>query len=134
MTRNNQDKISICHCNGNSAAGELLRIAVQELVLAGKAELLSENKQRNATTQDNQAGLPKIIIVDGCGERCLYKRHLDNGTLGKYYLNLEDVGIVPIHLEDIAREDIELAKDAIDAECTDKTTRPPVLLAGCCCK
>ena len=54
--------------------------------------------------------------MDGCERRCLFNQLLEEVGIGKHQLALTDVGIEPVYLEDITRDDIELAINAIIAE------------------
>lgn len=54
--------------------------------------------------------------MDGCERRCLFNQLIEEGDIGKHQLVLTDVGIEPVYLEDITRDDIELAINAIIAE------------------
>lgn len=126
-----REKIIILPCNGDCAAGQITMIAAQELVLEGKAEWYSLHSQ---TAADTGAELPQsFIIIDGCEKQCLFTACLEQGIVGKHYLALPDVGIEPLYFQDITREDIELAKDAVIAECTEIDKMPPPLFSGCCC-
>jgi len=57
---------------------------------------------------------------------------LEEGLVGKHLLALADVGIEPVYLGDITRDDIQLAKNSIIAECKPVNKTPP-LFSGCCC-
>ena len=74
-----------------------------------------------------------FIIVDGCEKKCLFKAYLEKGLVGKHHLALPDVGIEPLYFKDMTRDEIELAKDAIIAECVEVDNTRPVLFSGCCC-
>ena len=127
-----EDKIFIVSCNGDSAAGRITWIAAQELVLEGKAEWFSTNYSKAG--QPVEAPPQSFIIVDGCDEQCLYRDYLKKGLVGKHHLTLPGVGIDPLSFQDITREDIELAKDAVIAECTIIDNMRPPLFSGCCCR
>ena len=62
----------------------------------------------------------------------MFRELLEKGLVGKHQLALSDLGIEPVNLEDITRDDIELAKNAIIAECK-PVSRTPQLFSGCCC-
>ena len=127
-----EDTIFIVSCNGYSAAGRTTWIAAQELVLEGKAEWFTTTYSK---TCDPAEGPPQsFIIIDGCEEQCLYKYYLEKGLVGKYHLTLPDVGIETLYFKDITREDIELAKDAVIAECVEIDNMRPTLFSGCCCR
>lgn len=126
-----REKIIILPCNGDCAAGQITTIAAQELVLEGKAEWYSLYSK---TASDPGGKVPQsFVIVDGCEEKCLFKAYLEKGLIGKHHLALPDLGIDPLNFEDISREEIELAKDAIIAECAEVDSTRPVLFSGCCC-
>jgi uncharacterized metal-binding protein len=127
-----KERIIILPCNGDSASGKITWLATQEMVLAGKAKLcLSFHKIRGILEASGRK-TPSFIIVDGCERRCLFNELLEEGLVGKHQLALTDVGIEPVYLEDITRDDIELAKNAIIAECK-PVNKTPQLFSGCCC-
>ena len=128
------EKIIISPCNGDSAPGKITWIATQEMVLTGKAELCLSFHQIREILETRVGKAPPFIIVDGCERRCLFNQLLEEGLIGKHQLALTDVGIEPVYLEDITRDDIELAKNAIIAECTSVSDVVPALFSGCCCK
>ena len=47
-------------------------------------------------------------------------------------LALTNVGIEPVYLADITRDDIELTKNAIKDECK-PINKTPQFFSGCCC-
>lgn len=127
-------KIVIFPCNGDSAVGRITWLATQELVLAGQAKWCL-SWQHIEEILDRQRTIPSpFIIVDGCEKQCLFNQLLEEGLVGKHHLDLSDVGINIAYVEDIKRDDIDLAKDAIIAECrpVKRDMHPP--LAGCCCR
>ncbi len=129
-----QHKIVILPCNGDSAAGSITWIAAQELVLEGKARWYSAESQDIGSTATDTVESEPFIILDGCDRQCLFNIFLEKGLIGEHTLALTDVGIEPIFMRDITRSDIELAKDAVIAECTSVDTMQPPLFPGCCCK
>jgi len=124
--------IIILPCNGGSAPGKITWIATQEIVLAGKAELCLSFLQIREILEARGGEAPPFVIVDGCDKRCLFNQLLEEGLVGKHLLALTDVGIEPVYLGDITRDDIQLAKNAIIAECKPVNKTPP-LFSGCCC-
>ncbi|MGB3210720.1 MAG: putative zinc-binding protein [Desulforhopalus sp.] len=129
-----QHKIVILPCKGDSAAGHLTWIVAQELVLEEKAQWYSEESQTNRPSVTDTVESKPFIILDGCDRRCLFNALLDKGLVGEHQLALTDVGIEPMYVKDITRNDIELAKDAVMAECTSVDTMKPPLFSKCCCK
>lgn len=127
-------KIVILPCNGDSAAGHITWIAAQELVLDGKAQWYSAESQASGPSITGTVESKPFIILDGCDRQCLFNAFLENGLVGEHRLALTDVGIEPMYMKDITRNDIELAKDAVIAECTPVDTMQPPLFSGCCCK
>lgn len=127
-------KIIILPCNGDSAAGKITWIATQEMVLAGMAEFCPSFQHVMKRLGPCGGQFPPLIIVDGCEKRCVFKKLFSEGYTGKHQLTLTDVGIEPVCQEDITRDDIELAKDAVIAECTSVDNVVPVLFSGCSCK
>lgn len=127
-----EDKIFIVSCNGDHPAGRITWIAAQELMLEGKAEWFSTNYSK-AGAQVEEAP-QTFIIVDGCEQQCLYREYPKKGLVGKQHLNLPGVGIEPLYFKDITREDIELAKDAVFAECSEIDNMRPPLFSGNCCR
>jgi uncharacterized metal-binding protein len=130
---NKQQKILIITCNGDSAAGKVAWLASQELVLEGKAEWCLSWQQIEETLVPNGNESTSFIIVEGCENKCLFNELLEEGLVGKHHLVLSDVGIDPVYLEDISREEIELAKEAIISECKPINKTIPPLFSGCCC-
>lgn len=129
-----QKKMVILPCNGDSATGKITWIAVQELVLEGKAEWYSPRCENDEESDPNSNHTRSFIIVDGCERKCLFNIYLEKGLVSKHQLALSDIGIDALYLDDIKRADIELAKDAIVAECAEVDNMRPLLLPGCCCK
>ena len=129
-----QEKIVILPCNGDSATGKITWIAAQELVLEGKADWYSPRCENDGESDTNSKHARSFIIVDGCERKCLFNIYLEKGLVSKHQLTLGDIGIDTLHLDDIKREDIELAKDAIAAECAVVDNMRPLLLSGCCCR
>jgi uncharacterized metal-binding protein len=127
-----KEKIIILPCNGDSASGKITWLATQEMVLAGKAKLCLSFHKIRGILEDSGRKTPSFIIVDGCERRCLFNEFLEEGLVGKHQLALTDVGIEPASLEDITRDDIELTKNAIKAECK-PINKTPQLFSGCCC-
>lgn len=127
-----EDKFFIVSCNGDSATGRITCIAAQELVLEGKAEWFSINPSKACDPVEEPP--QSFIIIDGCEEQCLYKNYLEKGFVGKHHLTLPSVGTEPLYFKDITREDIELAKDAVIAECVEIDNMRPALFSGCCCR
>ena len=128
-----KERIIILPCNGDSAAGKITWIATQEMVLAGEAELCISFQQLREVLKASGTKTSSLITVDGCERRCLFNEHLEEGLVGKHQLALTDVGIEPVYLEDITRDDIELTKNAIKAECKPINKTTPQLFSGCCC-
>lgn len=126
-------KILIISCNGNSAAGKVASLAAQELVLEGKAEWCFSWQQIEEIFSEKNSESSFFIIVEGCENKCLFNELLEEGLVGKHHLVLSDVGIDPVYLEDITREEIELAKEAIITECKPVNKTIPPLFSGCCC-
>lgn len=127
-----KEKIIILPCNGDCAAGKITWIATQQLVLEGEAEWYALYRE---VTGESEKEIPQLfIIVDGCDKQCLYNDYLEKGLLEKHRLCLSNLGIEPVHFQDLTGEDIELTKDAIIAECTEVDTEQPVLFSGCCCR
>jgi uncharacterized metal-binding protein len=129
-----QKKIIILSCNGDSAAGRTTRLAAQELVLEGKAEWYLSQLTFSRDNDEADDKSQPFITVDGCDKKCLFHQQLERGNLSKYQLTLTDMGIEPIYTEDITRDDIDLAKEAIIAECTMVSNAGPALFSGCCCR
>ena len=125
--------IIILPCNGDCGAGRITWLAAQELVLAGKARWYSAQLLA-AEAAANPVQEPPFILVDGCDRQCLFTTFLDKGLVGRHHLALSDVGIEPLSSNDISREEIELAKDAVIAECTPVDPLRPPRLPGCCCR
>jgi len=127
-------KIVILPCNGDSPAGRITWIAAQELVLEGKAQWYSGQSEDNGPSVTDTVESKPFIILDGCDSQCLFNTFLEKGLVGKHHLTLPDVGIEPMYMKDVTRNDIELAKDAVIAECTAVDTMRPLPFSGCCCK
>lgn len=127
-----KERIIILPCNGDSASGRITRLATQEMVLAGKAEWCLSFHQINDILEDSGRKTPAFIIVDGCERMCVFNELLEEGLIGKHQLALTDIGIEPVYLKDITRDDIELTKNAIIAECK-PVNKAPQLFSGCCC-
>ena len=53
---------------------------------------------------------------------------------GAHQLALPEVGIAPEVVDEITRDDIDLAKDAMIAECAPVGNAAPALFLGCCCR
>ncbi len=126
------EKIIVLPCNGDSAPGKITWVATQEMVLAGKAKPCLSFLQMKKILEARGGEAPPFIIVDGCEKKCLLNELLEEGLVANHLLALTDVGIEPLYLEDITRDDIELAKNAIIAECKPVNNTPP-LFSGCCC-
>lgn len=105
----------------------ITRIAAQELVLEGKANW-------HPATLAKKAGQLPLILLDGCDRKCLSRSFAKNDDPDVHRLALTDVGIEPSETEDITRDDIELAKDAVIAECTDVSDLHTPLFPGCGCR
>lgn len=134
-TTNIQKRIIILSCNGDSAAGRITRLAAQELVLEGKAEWYSSQLIFSRNNDEADDTSQPFIIVDGCDKKCSFYEQLERGLLSKHQLALTDLGIEPIYTEDITRDDIDLAKEAIIAECTKVSNDAvPALFSGSCCR
>lgn len=128
-----QKKIFIVPCNGAMANGHITWLAAQELVLEGKAIVCRSWNHINEILENNEHA-SSFIIVDGCENQCLFNQLIEEGLVGKHYLMLSDIGIDAIHHDDITRQDVELAKDAIVAECKPVTKTPPIYIPGCTCR
>lgn len=126
-------KIFILPCNGDCAAGRITWLAAQELVLAGQGEWCFSWRQIGEILEKTNERTSPFIIVDGCDRRCMFNQLLEEGLVGKHHLALSDVGIDILHYNDIEQGGIDLAKDAIIAECTPVNRSMPPPLAGCCC-
>jgi uncharacterized metal-binding protein len=128
---NRRNRIIILPCNGASAPGEITWIAAQELVIEGKARWFS----REIPFDRDGEGTSKtpVILVSGCQKSCKFNEHIEKENPEYHRLMLADIGIEPDFIEDITREDIELTKDAVIAECTPVSKAVPLLFA-CCCK
>ena len=111
----NSDKISgkiiIVLCNGNSAAGLLVRTAAQKMVLAGTAQWNSNAFLLKESTKSTDTGTQSIIVVSGCDKNCLFNEKLKNRFNGTHQLVLIEVGIEPVWFDDITRDDIDLVKE-----------------------
>lgn len=129
-----QEKIVILPCNGVCATGKITWIAAQELVLEGKAEWYSPLCGSDSDTEFKNKDSHSFIIVDGCESKCLFNAYLEKGLAGKHQLSLSDIGIDTLYLDDIKRDDIELAKGAIVVECAEADTLRHLPLLGCCCR
>ncbi len=129
-----KQKIYLLPCNGNSAEGKVTWLAAQELVLEKKAEWCLSWRQLGQLLEKIGDTSLAFICVDGCEKKCLFNHLLEEGLIGKHYLDLSDVGIIPMYLENITRDDIELAKEAIIAECKPVNKTVPPLFSGCCCR
>ncbi len=129
-----QHKIVILPCNGDSAAGNITMIAAQELVLEGKAQWYSAENEDNRLAITDTAESKPFILLDGCDRQCLFNSFLEKGFVGEHHMALTDVGIDPVYLDDITRNDIDLAKDAVIAECTSVDEMQSPRFSGCCCK
>ncbi len=127
-------KIRILPCNGDSPAGLVTWITAQELVLEGKAHWYSSISTDNGPAASGLVEPETFILVDGCDRQCLFNIFLDKGLVGEHNLALNDVGIEPTYMREIKRSDIDLAKDAVIAECTSVDTMQPILFSGCCCR
>lgn len=129
---NRQNRIIILPCNGDSAPGEITWIAAQELVLEGKAKWFG---QETPFCGDAKEEKPlSIFLVSGCQKSCVFNLHIDKKNPKNHRLMLVDLGIEPDFIEDITRDDIELTKDAIIAECTPVSKTTPPVFVGCCCR
>lgn len=125
-------KIRILPCNGSCAVGRITWLATQELVLEKKAEWClswGQIEEKNDIGDDSYT----FLSIDGCDNKCLFNELLEEGLIGKHHLVLSDVGIDPVYLDDITQDDIELAKEAIIAECKPVNKTIPPLFSGCCC-
>lgn len=129
-----QNTIFILPCNGDSAAGRITRLAAQELVLAGRAQWCLSWRQIGKLLEKAGEDTSSFIIVDGCEKRCVLNQLLEEGLVGRHYLALSDVGIDITSPDDVERKHIELAKDAIIAECAPLKQSVPPPLAGCSCR
>lgn len=127
-------EIAILPCNGDCAAGLVTWLASQELVLQKKAVWCLAYCEPEGVSELIMDETCQFILVDGCERKCLFNDFLERGLVGKYQLALTDVGIEPTFMSDITREDIELAKNAIIAECKDVESSRPPLFSGCCCR
>lgn len=129
---NRHNRIIILPCNGNSAPGEITWIAVQELVIEGKAIWFS----REIHFCRHGEGAPKItvILLSGCQKSCEFNEPIEKENPEYHRLMLADIAIEPDFIEDITSDDIELTKDAVLAECAPVSKAAPALFAGCCCK
>lgn len=87
------EKIIILPCNGDSAPGKITRIAAQEMVLAGKAELCLSFHQIREILEAHGGKAPPLIIVAGCERRCVFNELLEEGLISTHQLALVDVGI-----------------------------------------
>ena len=126
-------KITLVPCSGNCPEGQITRIAAQELVLEQKAEWCQSWQQLDKNLDTSAEESAPFIIIDGCEEQCLFNELLEDGLVGKHHLALSDIGIAPRQYDDISREDIELAKEAIIVECKPAKPSIPPLFSGCCC-
>lgn len=126
------EKLLVLPCNGDSAPGKITWLAPQEMVLDGEAEQCVSFDQIRKILEARNRNAPPFIMIDGCEKRCLFNELLKEGLVGKHLLTLTDLGIEPVYLEDITRDDIEMAKNAIIAECKPINKKPP-LFSGCCC-
>lgn len=122
--------IEILVCNGNSPSGRISWLAAQELVLEGKAVWHTGNRQADHH-KSAALNLKPFILVDGCDKQCLLQSFPENQP--PHYLDLTDLGIDPDGEEDISRDDIDLAKDGIIAECAPVGNYIPQFPSGCCC-
>jgi uncharacterized metal-binding protein len=136
-----KSKILIFPCGGSSDVGQLTVHAAQELILEGKAEWVSVGRIKDLPeTAHETTSTPPFIVVDGCEKQC-GRRYLEKLKCDiEFHLSLADLGIwnpqsprIP-QRADIGDEDLQLVKDAIIAESTRLSARPPMILGGCCCR
>jgi uncharacterized metal-binding protein len=127
-------RLIVLPCNGDSAPGKITWLATQEMVLVGEAEPCISFLQIREILEARGEQTPSFIIVYDCEKRCLFNELLEEGLVGKHLLALTVLGIEPVYLEDITRDDIELAKNAIIAECKPVNKTPPLFSGSCCGK
>lgn len=128
-----EKKILILSCNGHSAMGLITRLAAQELVLEGTAEWCPD-RSINEGVIVGDTTRQQIILVSGCRERCRFNDMRQKKFSTAHQFILSEVGIEPEELDEITRDDIDLAKDAVIAECTPVGNAAPVFFPGCCCR
>lgn len=128
-------KILIYPCRGNCSAGRLTSWATQELILQGKAEWLivdaaewSEEILKSAIN-----GRP-FIVVDGCERECGKKYFESAGWSFEFHLSLADLAIEKDGDWWSTGEELQLVKDAIVAESTRVSKKPPVMPMICWCR
>ncbi len=130
-----KSKIYIFPCAGVSNVGQLTRHAVQELVLEGKGEWGACAQDTGLqTVTGTLTDLAPFVVVDGCGEHCAKKRLETINCKFKFHLSLADLGIEKTESARVDGDELELVKDAIVAECSQVSERPPMIMAGCICR
>jgi uncharacterized metal-binding protein len=129
-----KSKICLLPCAGLSSVGQLTRHAVQELVLEGKGEWLT-------CTQDADlqiiilklTDIAPFVVVDGCEQHCVKKRLEAINCKFEFHLCLADLGIEKTESAGADGDELQLVKDAIVAECSQVSERPPIIMTGCSC-
>ncbi|TKB25486.1 hypothetical protein FCL47_13160 [Desulfopila sp. IMCC35006] len=130
-----KSKILMLPCAGASRAGQLTRHAVQELVLEGKGEWVDGGRGANLPEMIcRPADALPFIVVDGCEQQCGRKQLGALNCNLEFHLSLADLGIEKTESTDLWCDALQLVKDAIIAEGTRLSERPPIILGGCGCR
>lgn len=129
------DTIFIYPCCGKCNAGRLTSRATQELILQGKAEwFIAQPEEALKDVVARTINGRPFIIVDGCHLECVRKYFESHGCAFEFHLSLADLAIEKECEEGIIDEELQLVKDAIIAESTRISEKPPVLLTPCWCR
>lgn len=130
-----QGRILMYPCAGSCYAGQLTRQAVQGLVIEGKGLWLGP-KQCLALSlpQGNENCASAFIVVDGCKRHCGKMQLAAGNGHPEFHLCLSDLAIEKKGPANAAGDTLQLVKDAISAECTRLTDRPPAIPGGCGCR
>jgi len=128
-------KILMLPCAGVSCVGQMTFLAVQELVLEGKGEWVECGQVTDLQIISSRpTDSPPFIVVDGCEQHCA-KKCLEAISCGlEFHLTLADLGILKTESTEISYDELQLVKDAIIAESTRLSKRPPMMMGGCSCR
>ncbi len=130
-----KSKILMLPCAGASKVGQLTMHAVQELVLEDKGEWVECGRGSNLPEMSwRTTDAPPFIVVDGCEQHCGRKQLEALDCDLEFHLSLADLGIEKTESTEIGYDELQLVKDAIIAESTRLSERPPTIMGGCGCR
>lgn len=110
--------------NGLNTA--LIKHAVTELVAEGFGRLMLLDQLRQEEVPD------PLLIIDGDSQRPLYKKVQALSLVPEFHLVVTDLGIETDDDTGFHGEDLQLLKDAIQAECTLVGGAAPQINCPCC--